>query len=60
MRTVYILEYKSVDSKGREKNARHVGAFSDLEGLELAKQAILKKYEDSKISFHVHANESWF
>lgn len=59
MRTVYVLEYKDVDSKGREKNTRHVGVFGDLEGLEHAKRAILKKYEDSKISFHVHTSESW-
>lgn len=58
MRTMYVLEYKDIDSKGREKNSRHVGVFSDIETLELAKETILKK-EDSKISFQVYTTESW-
>lgn len=58
MRTVYILEYRSIDSKGREKNAKHVGVFSDLESLEKVKEHILSKV-DSKISFHVYTSNSW-
>ncbi|MEK9741339.1 MAG: hypothetical protein VW262_09155 [Flavobacteriaceae bacterium] len=58
MRTCYILEYKEIDSKGREKNARHVGVFSTLETLEEMKKVIQDKTEKN-LSFHVHTSQSW-
>lgn len=59
MRQFFILEYKEVDTKGREKNSRHVGVFSSLEAIENAKQSILAK-TNKNLSFHVHVSESWF
>jgi hypothetical protein len=58
MRTCYVLEYKEIDSKGREKNARHVGVFSSLEALEEIKNVIQAKSKKN-LSFHVHTSQSW-
>jgi hypothetical protein len=58
MRTFYILEYKEMDSKGREKNAKHVGVFSTLESLEEAKKSI-QTNSQKNLAFHVHVSESW-
>jgi hypothetical protein len=58
MRTCYVLEYKEIDSKGREKNARHVGVFSSLEALEEMKNVIQAKSKKN-LSFHVHTSQSW-
>jgi hypothetical protein len=58
MRTCYVLEYKEIDSKGREKNARHVGVFSSLETLEEMKNVIQAKSKKN-LSFHVHTSQSW-
>jgi hypothetical protein len=58
MRTCYVLEYKEIDSKGREKNARHVGVFSSLDTLEEMKNVIQTKSKKN-LSFHVHTSQSW-
>lgn len=58
MRTCYVLEYKEIDSKGREKNARHVGVFSSLDALEEMKNVIQAKSKKN-LSFHVHTSQSW-
>lgn len=58
MKTSYILEYKVVDSKGREKNSKHVGVFSSLDKLEHKKQEILNNIGQN-LSFQIYTNESW-
>lgn len=58
MRTCYVLEYKEIDSKGREKNSRHAGVFSSLEALEEMKNVIQAKSKKN-LSFHVHTSQSW-
>ena len=57
MRTVFVLEYKDIDSKGREKNATHVGVFSSVDKLEEAKSNIISQL-GSKISFQVYDSET--
>ena len=59
MRTCYILEYKDIDSKGREKNARHVGVFKSLDEVEKKKNEILSS-TDKKISMSVHISNNVF
>ena len=58
MKTSYILEYKVVDSKGREKNSKHVGVFGSLDKLEQKKQEILNMVGQN-LSFQIYTNESW-
>jgi len=57
MRIVYVLESKTVDKKGREKNANHLGIFKDLKDVEKVKEEELKK--NKNLSFHIHVSESW-
>ena len=58
MKTTYILEYKQVDSKGREKNSKHVGVFGSLDKLEQKKQEILNMVGQT-VSFQIYTNERW-
>jgi len=57
MRTVYVLESKSVDKKGREKNAKYLGVFKSIDDVEGVKQAELSK--NKNLIFHVYVSESW-
>jgi hypothetical protein len=57
MRTVYVLESKLIDKKGREKKANHLGIFKDLRDVEKVKEEELKKNQN--LSFHIHVSESW-
>lgn len=58
MKTSYILEYKVVDSKGREKNSKHVGVFGSLDKLEEKKQEIMSVVGQN-LSFQIYTNQSW-
>jgi len=57
MRTVYVLESRSVDKKGREKNAQFVGVYTTLDDIEKAKQEMLEKAKN--LIFHIYVSESW-
>ena len=59
MRKFYSLEYKTMDSKGREKNAKFVGIFLSEEEIEKAKAKILRE-TDNNISFQVYNHEHIF
>lgn len=56
---LYILEYKERDSRGREKNSKHVGVFQSLEDLEKKKDEILHAIS-KQISFQVYVSEKVF
>lgn len=57
MRIVYVLESKIVDSKGRQKNPKHLGVFSNLDVLEKAKEDFLKNNHNAV--FFIHTSTSW-
>ena len=57
MRTVYVLESKSVDKKRRAKNAQFLGVFKTFEDVEKAKQTVLEKTKN--LIFNVYVSESW-
>jgi len=57
MRTVYVLESKSVDKKGREKNAKHLGIFKSIDDAEKTKQKELEL--NKNIVFHMYVSQSW-
>ena len=59
MKEFYTLEYKTMDSKGREKNAKFVGVFMTAEDLENAKKTILGKATNN-ISFQVYNHNNIF
>ena len=59
MRKFYSLEYKTMDSKGREKNAKFVGIFLTEEEIEKAKTQILSE-TNNNISFQVYNHEHVF
>ena len=58
MKISYILEYKLVDSKGRQKNSKHVGVFGSLETLEQKKQESMNLVGQN-LSFQIYTNQSW-
>ena len=57
MRTVYVLESRSVDKKGREKNAQFIGVYKTIDDIEKAKQSILAQTKN--LIFHVYVSQSW-
>lgn len=59
MRTLFTLEYKQVDSKGREKTPKFLGVFNDLEKVEEVKKTTIEKFGDN-ISFQVYISEHPF
>jgi len=59
MRRFYSLEFKTMDSKGREKNAQFVGIFKSVEEIEKAKSKLLRE-TDNNISFQVYNHEHVF
>ena len=59
MRRFFSLEYKTMDSKGREKNAKFVGIFQSEKEIEKAKTKILRE-TDNNISFQVYNHEHVF
>lgn len=56
----YTLEYKLMDSKGREKSCSFVGVYKDLESLNEQKQNIIKLNPSKSFSFHVYTHEQVF
>ena len=59
MKEFYTLEYKTIDSKGREKNAKFVGVYMNADDLESAKKSILDK-STNNISFQVYNHNNIF
>ena len=59
MRKFYSLEYKTMDSRGREKNAKFVGIFLTKEEIEKAKTKLIQE-SDNNISFQVYNHEHVF
>jgi len=59
MGPLYILEYKELDSRGREKNSKHVGVFKTIDDLEKKKAEILHTLT-KQISFQVYVSEKVF
>jgi len=59
MKEFYVLEYKVMDSKGREKNAQFAGVFNSLSTLTSAKNKLLKECKN-KISFQVYNHNHIF
>jgi len=59
MGPLYILEYKERDSRGREKNSKHVGVFKTIDDLEKKKAEILHTLT-KQISFQVYVSEKVF
>ena len=59
MKEFYTLEYKTMDSKGREKNAKYVGVFKTLQEIDNAKKNILNT-NNNNISFQVYNHNNIF
>ena len=59
MSEYYTLEYKNIDSKGREKNAKFVGVFLTLQQLDNAKKKLLEN-SINKISFQIYNHNNIF
>ena len=59
MRSIYVLEYKVADSRGREKNAQFAGVFKSLEDIEKAKNILLEGKKQN-ITFQVYNSQSFF
>ena len=59
MRVLFTLEYKQVDSKGREKTPKFLGVFNNLEKLEKVKSKVTSEMGDN-ISFQVYTSEHPF
>lgn len=59
MKTAYVLEYKSIDSKGREKNSVHAGVYKSLQEIDKKKEEILNEIKN-KISFQIYAVDHYF
>jgi len=53
---LYVLEYKTIDSKGREKLAQYAGIYETLDLLNQRKNKLIKKLGE-KITFQVYENE---
>ncbi len=56
----YTLEYKTLDSKGREKNASYVGVYKDVEALNKQKDDIIKLNPSKSFSFQIYTHEHLF
>jgi hypothetical protein len=56
----YTLEYKLIDSKGRERNTSYVGVYKDLEKLNQQKENIIKFNPNQSFSFQVYTHERFF
>jgi hypothetical protein len=59
MKNFFTLEYKELDSKGREKNQKYVGVFKDINSLEFKKNELLQSLNNN-ISFYVYSHQSIF
>ena len=59
MKEFFVLEYKIMDSRGREKNAQFAGVFQSLHDIETAKQKLLLNNEKN-ISFQVYNHNNIF
>ena len=59
MRTVFVLAYKLMDSKGREKTPKFLGIFNDIDKIEEVKLQTIGRL-GKNISFQVYVSESPF
>ena len=59
MKEFYVLEYKTIDSRGREKNAQFAGVFNSVDELGRAKE-VLCNDNNNKISFQVYNHNNIF
>ena len=59
MKEFYTLEYKTMDSKGREKNAKFVGVFMTFNDIEKAKKNILEKVKNN-VFFQMYNHKKIF
>jgi hypothetical protein len=59
MTKFFTLEYKTTDSKGREKTPKFAGVFRNLDDLESAKNKLLQDVSN-RLSFHVYTHEQIF
>lgn len=59
MKNFFTLEYKEIDSKGREKNQKYVGVFKDIASLESKKNELLNNLNNN-VSFYVYSHQSVF
>lgn len=55
MTPVYILEYKTLDIMNRSKKTAHVGVYSTLDAVEIAKQGILDEHPN--VAFEIYTSE---
>ena len=56
----YTLEYKTLDSKGREKNSSFLGVFKDVDALTKQKEDFIKLYPNKSFSFQIYTHEHLF
>jgi hypothetical protein len=59
MKEFFVLEYKIMDSRGREKNAQFAGVFQSIDDIETAKQKLLFNNKKN-ISFQVYNHNNIF
>lgn len=59
MKEFFVLEYKIMDSRGREKNAQFAGVFQSLTKLNDAKNNIISNSKN-KISFQIYNHNNIF
>ena len=55
----FTLEYKTTDSKGREKTPKYVGVFKTLGEIENVKNELLNNVSN-KLSFQIYTHEQVF
>lgn len=56
--TTYTLEYKSIDSKDRERAPKFVDVFSSLEAVEKKKKEMLAEI-GSNITFQIYKSQNF-
>lgn len=56
----YTLEYKIMDSKGREKNTSFVGVYKNIEDLEKQKNNIINLNPSKSFSFQIYNHQNLF
>lgn len=54
---LYVLEYKTIDSKGRAKLAQYAGIYETLELLNEQKNKLIETLGD-KITFQIYNSET--
>ena len=59
MKEYFVLEYKTIDKKGREKNAQFAGIYVSKSELHNAKNLIAQK-NSNRVSFQVYSHNNIF